>query len=209
MKKKIVTALIMAILLLPTQVQASEKIDMKTYFPIKSNVSILFNNEYEEAKTFYTTTYLNMRVFPNIKSDVSKVLPPNTEVKVISDFAGWSKIIYGEEENEYYLWNEYLSEKRQVQGTYLGKFKLTAYCNCSKCCGKWSKYNSTASGTTPTQGRTVAMAGVPFGTKLKINGNIYTVEDRGTAYGHVDIFFNSHSEALKFGLQYADVYQIN
>ena len=53
------------------------------------------------------------------------------------------------------------------------------------------------------------MGGVPFGTKLMINGQVYTVEDRGTAYGHVDIFCSSHSEALSFGVQYADVYQLS
>lgn len=53
------------------------------------------------------------------------------------------------------------------------------------------------------------MAGLPFGTKLLINGNVYVVEDRGTSYGHVDIFFNTHSEALAFGRQYADVYRLN
>lgn len=94
------------------------------------------------------------------------------------------------------------------QGKYLGRFKLTTYCSCSICCGKWSG-GGTASGTTPTPGRTIAMAGVPFGTKLSINGQIYTVEDRGTAYGHVDIFMGSHSQALSFGMKYADVYQVN
>ena len=93
------------------------------------------------------------------------------------------------------------------QGTYLGNFVLTAYCNCAQCCG--TAGNLTASGTVPSAGRTVAMAGVPFGTQLLINGNVYTVEDLGTPYGHVDIYFNSHSEALSFGLQYADVYQLN
>ena len=88
-------------------------------------------------------------------------------------------------------------------GTYLGRFKLTGYCSCSICTGQWSG-GSTASGTTPTAGRTIAMGGVPFGTKLMINGQVYTVEDRGTAYGHVDIFCSSHSEALSFGVQYAD-----
>lgn len=93
-------------------------------------------------------------------------------------------------------------------GTYLGRFKLTGYCSCSICTGQWSD-GSTASGTTPTAGRTIAMGGVPFGTKLMINGQVYTVEDRGTAYGHVDIFCSSHSEALSFGVQYADVYQLS
>ena len=98
------------------------------------------------------------------------------------------------------------TETSSGQGTYLGNFKLTAYWNCAQCCG--TAGNLTASGTVPTAGRTVAMAGVPFGTKLLINGNVYTVEDLGTAYGHVDIFFNNHSDALSFGLQYADVYQM-
>ena len=93
------------------------------------------------------------------------------------------------------------------QGTYLGNFTLTAYCNCAQCCG--TAGNATASGAMPTSGHTVAMAGVPFGTQLLINGTVYTVEDLGTPYGHVDIYFDSHAEALSFGLQYADVYQLN
>ena len=93
------------------------------------------------------------------------------------------------------------------QETYLGNFTLTAYCNCAQCCG--TAGNLTASGTVPTAGRTVAMAGVPFGTQLLINGNVYTVEDLGTPYGHVDIYFSSHAEALAFGLQTAEVYQLN
>ena len=99
------------------------------------------------------------------------------------------------------------SDSSSGQGTYLGNFMLTAYCNCAQCCG--TAGNATASGTTPTAGRTVAMAGVPFGTQLLINGNVYTVEDLGTPYGHVDIYCGSHEEALSFGLQYADVYQLN
>lgn len=94
-------------------------------------------------------------------------------------------------------------------GTYLGRFKLTAYCSCSICCGKWAEYaGTTASGAKAEQGVTVAMGGVPFGTKLSINGHVYTVQDRGTAYGHVDVYFSNHSDALAFGLQYADVYQV-
>jgi 3D (Asp-Asp-Asp) domain-containing protein len=101
-----------------------------------------------------------------------------------------------------------ISVSTSASGTSLGKFKITAYCNCSKCCGKWAN-GYTASGTVATAGRTVAMSGVPFGTKLLINGHVYTVEDRGTPYGHVDIFFNTHSEALQFGRKYADVYRVN
>ena len=60
----------------------------------------------------------------------------------------------------------------------------------------------------PVEGRTVAMEGLDFGTKLLIDGNIYTVEDRGTPYGHVDIYMDSHDACLDFGVQYADVYLV-
>ena len=91
-------------------------------------------------------------------------------------------------------------------GTWLGTFTLTAYCSCTRCTGG---SGITASGTIPTAGHTVAMGGVPFGTRLLINGNVYTVEDRGTSYGHVDIYFDNHQDAVNFGLQYADVYQLD
>lgn len=110
---------------------------------------------------------------------------------------------YYEEESSY----QEESSSGSGSGTYLGTFKLTGYCNCASCCGIAG--NATASGVYPTSGHTVAMAGVPFGTQLLINGCVYTVEDLGTPYGHVDIFFDSHSTALNFGLQYADVYRLN
>ncbi len=91
--------------------------------------------------------------------------------------------------------------------TYLGYFKLTAYCSCTICCGSWSGAVS-ASGEPCVAGVTVAMGGVALGTQLSINGHVYTVQDRGTSYGHVDIYFDSHSEALAFGVQYADVYLV-
>lgn len=99
----------------------------------------------------------------------------------------------------------YVTAKEEDIGEYLGKFKLTSYCTCAICCGQWAN-GVTASGAMPTEGRTVAMAGVPFGTRLVINGQIYVVEDRGTPYGHVDIFQNVHEECSQFGVQYADVY---
>ena len=102
----------------------------------------------------------------------------------------------------------YTEASQADYGKLLGNFKLTAYCSCSTCCGVWSG-GPTASGAMPVAGRTVAMAGVPFGTKLIINGQIYTVEDRGTPYGHVDIYMNDHNEAAIHGVQYASVYLAN
>ena len=91
------------------------------------------------------------------------------------------------------------------QGNYLGRFRLTGYCNCALCHGQ----GYTASGTVPQAGRTVAMNGIPFGTKLLINGGVYVVEDRGVPYGNVDIYHDTHDQALSFGVGYAEVYQLN
>ena len=85
-------------------------------------------------------------------------------------------------------------------------FKVTAYCSCSKCCGKQT--GITASGTRATAGRTVAASGqFAFGTKLMINGKQYTVEDRGGAIqgNKIDIYMNSHAEALAWGVKYLPV----
>lgn len=80
-------------------------------------------------------------------------------------------------------------------------FNASAYCPCAKCCGKTN--GITASGTKATAGRTVAMPkGYSFGTKIEIKGmGTYTVEDRGGAItgNKIDIFFNTHQEALNFG----------
>ena len=52
-----------------------------------------------------------------------------------------------------------------------------------------------------------ASAQYAFGTKLIINGAEYTVEDRGGAISgnRIDIFMNSHAEALAWGVKYLPV----
>ena len=99
-------------------------------------------------------------------------------------------------------------QRRELTLVSIGDYKLTAYCSCERCCGKWSQFNKTASGTTPQQGRTVACNSLEFGTRIVINGSIYTVEDTGNMGANViDIYFNSHEAALSFGVQYAEVHK--
>ena len=62
-------------------------------------------------------------------------------------------------------------------------FTAFAYCACEKCCGRWSQYGLTASGTAPQQGRTVAVDPdvIPLGTELTIDGAAgYIAEDTGS-----------------------------
>lgn len=85
-------------------------------------------------------------------------------------------------------------------------YKITAYCSCAKCCGKTN--GITASGTRATAGRTVAASGkFSMGTKLNINGHTYVVEDRGGAIkgNKIDMYVNSHAEALAWGVRYLPV----
>ena len=85
-------------------------------------------------------------------------------------------------------------------------FKVTAYCSCAKCCGKVT--GRTASGSHAVAGKTVAASGqFAFGTKLNINGQEYTVEDRGGAIqgNRIDIYMNSHAEAIAWGVRYLPV----
>ena len=94
----------------------------------------------------------------------------------------------------------------------LGEFKLTAYCDCSTCCGKWSG-SPTASGEMPRANHTIAVdtSVIPFGTEVVINGNVYVAEDTGSAIkgNKIDIYMSSHEEALDFGVQYAEVLIVN
>lgn len=84
---------------------------------------------------------------------------------------------------------------------------LTAYCPCVKCCGKTD--GITASGERAREGVTIAAdtSRYPIGTKIVIDGNTYTVQDRGGAIkgDRIDVFFSSHEAALKFGKQVKEI----
>ena len=87
----------------------------------------------------------------------------------------------------------------------IGSFEFTAYCPCVKCCGANAK-GITASGTKVKEGRTIAVdtSVIPMGTKVYIDGiGERIAEDRGGAIkgNKIDLFFNSHQDALNFGRQ--------
>lgn len=92
------------------------------------------------------------------------------------------------------------------QMEYLGDFTISGYCDCSSCCGQWAG-GPCADGSYPMEGYTCAMGGLDFGTVLYIDGVGYrTICDRGTDYGWVDLYFDSHDSALAWGLQTRSVW---
>lgn len=92
-----------------------------------------------------------------------------------------------------------------------GVCTITHYCNGACCCGQWAGGN-TASGVPPTPNHTVATNTLPFGTRLLINGQEYVCEDRGDANMDafwVDIYCDSHEEALRRGMYQSKVWIID
>lgn len=95
----------------------------------------------------------------------------------------------------------------------LGTYQITAYCCCEKCCGEWSQpadKATTSIGAKAVAGSTIAVdpSVIPYGTKVHIEGlGVFIATDCGGAIKgkHIDMYFNSHSEALQFGTQYRNV----
>lgn len=94
----------------------------------------------------------------------------------------------------------------EPQMEYLGDFTISGYCSCGSCCGQWAG-GPCADGSYPVEGYTCAMGGLDFGTVLYIDGvGERTICDRGTEYGWVDLYFDSHDSALAWGLQTRSVW---
>lgn len=191
--------------------------------------------EEEKEIIMYTNTGVHMRDQTGLEGKIIDTLYINTEVITIGEENGWTKI--KQENNIYYIKSEYLSkEKTEIKvevtsrgdskrtddaaaaqtksnnnnnSSYLGKYKLTYYCSCSKCCGKSD--GITASGKKAQEGITVASNSIPLGTKISIDGHVYEVQDRGgMASNVIDVFVSSHQKALNLGVKYnVPVYKVN
>ena len=103
-----------------------------------------------------------------------------------------------------------LSLPREAKGEEI--YKITAYCACPVCCGKWSD-GYFASGKEVYVGG-IACNHMSFGTRVVIDDVVYTVEDRGSTkyFGTlkepikaIDIYFECHEEAKRFGVQHKKV----
>ena len=103
------------------------------------------------------------------------------------------------------------NEEAKNEKPIVEEYVITAYCHCTKCCGKSD--GITASGVKAREGITVAMnKSIPFGTKIYIDGvGERIVQDRGGAIkgNRIDLYFDSHQEALNFGRQTKEVMILN
>ena len=90
----------------------------------------------------------------------------------------------------------------------MGECKITYYCPCEICSEGWG--HQTYSGKTARSEHTVAVDPnvIAYGTKLLIDGHVYTAEDCGgnVRGDHVDIYLDSHELTEKLGVKYTDVW---
>ncbi len=90
--------------------------------------------------------------------------------------------------------------------------RVTAYCPCEKCCGKYSD-GITASGHKIRPGDVFVAADRKYamGAEMIVagynNSKPVKVLDRGGAIkgDRLDVFFYTHQEALNWGVRYIDV----
>lgn len=87
-----------------------------------------------------------------------------------------------------------------------GEFRLTFYCPCRKCSGRWG--HKTASGATCKEGRTIAVDKdvIPLGTEVRIGDHVFVAEDTGVEGKSIDIFMESHEACRRAGVQYSEIY---
>lgn len=103
--------------------------------------------------------------------------------------------------------SQFETTEQRIEEKHIEKYTVTAYCPCVKCCGKSN--GITASGIKAVEGVTVAADTniLPFGTEIEIDGHVYIVQDKGGAIkgNRIDLYFDSHQEALNFGRQIKEV----
>ena len=93
-------------------------------------------------------------------------------------------------------------------GDSLGEYTIDYYCSCETCRAKASKVKAT--GTPVVEGQTIAVNPdeIPYGTKVIIDGHVFTAEDYDTSgkEKHISIYVNDHETAQKLNEKKAEVH---
>ena len=169
---------------------------------------VTIHDKYDQQDVWVTANSgLNVRKSPSLKGEIIKVAPYGTKLVRLEKniVPEWDLIEY--KNTKAYVCNKYLTTKK-INTYYMGEYRITFYCGCAKCNGRWAG-QPTASGVYAEEGITIATGKeFSFGTKLMIEGHVYTVQDRGVPNGCIDIYLDSHSECNRKGLYYTDVYLI-
>ena len=151
----------------------------------------------------------SMRNMPGESDDLLATLPAGTNVMLLGERDGYAMVQYDGMVG-YVLGDDLMNsvEYARLNGEAV-LFNCTSYCSCRLCCGSFSpevtgREPHTATGTVPEEGRTIAVDPkvIPYGTHVFIEGmGEYIAEDCGGGVNgnHIDIYFSSHEDAIKFG----------
>lgn len=111
-------------------------------------------------------------------------------------------------------------DTQAIKPVSLGEFKLTAYCSCKICCNEYA-YNRPidkngneivygAIGEELKEGYSIAVdpSVIEYRTEVIIDGKVYKAQDCGGAIkgNRIDVYFENHTDALEFGVQYKEVF---
>lgn len=158
-----------------------------------------FRNEVEIERTVLSEII--------IREPVNKIVQVNNKV---TSRAGNERSI----NNPASTANTTLAKKVEGKTPIVKTFNTSAYCSCSKCCGKST--GKTASGAYASSWYTLAAGrSYPIGTIIYIpyfknqpNGGWFVVQDRGGAISNsrLDVYMGTHSQALQFGRRSLECY---
>ena len=151
----------------------------------------------------------SMRGMPGESEGLLASLPAGTSVMLLGEKDGYAMVQYDGMVG-YVLGDDLMNsvEYARLNGEAV-LFTITSYCSCRKCCGAYSpevtgRPAHTATGTEPMQGRTIAVdpSVIPYGSHVVIEGmGTYIAEDCGGGIkgNHIDMYFENHEDAVKFG----------
>ena len=166
----------------------------------------------DASKSYAMSTAVSMRSMPDKGSEKLTTIPMGADVVLLGQSSTDYTLVQYNGLTGYVL-ESYVVDAGELavagEGSVL--FTLTGYCSCQKCCGSYSPEVTgceahTATGTVPTPNRTLAVdpAVIPYGTQVVIEGmGTYVAEDCGGAIkgNKIDVYFNTHDEAVQFGVQ--------
>lgn len=169
------------------------------------------------AETRYTNDNSQVFIDSNSESEVLLNLESGVEIETISNNGEFTYIKVGDISGYIESSNiantvticdysdELSNDVSESSGTSLGYFKLTSYCGCSRCNGKWTGHPG-AYGLPLTENRTVAVDPrvIPLGSWIEINvpgkgWQRFRAEDTGSGVkgNHIDVYIgNHHSNCL-------------
>ena len=151
----------------------------------------------------------SMRGMPGESEELLASLPAGTSVMLLGEKDGYAMVQYDGMVG-YVLGDDLMNsvEYARLNGEAM-LFTVTSYCSCRICCGAYSpevtgRPAHTATGTEPQEGRTIAVdpSVIPYGSHVVIEGfGTYIAEDCGGGVkgNHIDMYFENHEDAIKFG----------